>query len=70
MNVVLKWRNKYSNDEGFVKNVLSSKGHFVNTFDINEAKVYKGDKALNKDLQTLESIGETENNDFHIINLG
>lgn len=70
MNVVLKWRNKNSNEEGFVKSVLSAKGHFVNTFDINDAKVYKGDKTLNKDLKALANIGETVNNEFHIINLG
>ncbi len=70
MNVILKWRNKNSGEEGFVKSVLGAKGHFVNTFDINEAKQYKGEKVLNKDIKTLEDIGETINNDFHVINLG
>lgn len=70
MDLVIKWKNKNSGEEGFVKSVLKSKGHFVNTFDINEAKHYKYEKILSKDMKTLEEVGETVNNDFHIISLG
>ena len=70
MNVVLKWRNKFSGEEGFVKSVSKTSGHFINTFDINEAKHYNRDKQLTNDQNNLELIGETVNNDFFVVNIG
>ena len=70
MNVVLKWRNKYSGDEGFVKKVNKNEQHFVSTYDINEAKIYNGSKSLLLDQEILETHGETYNNEFYPVNLG
>jgi len=64
MRMALKWTNRVSGESGFVQSVLKSKGHFVNTWDIETAKIYKSENMLNKDLATLEEIGETKDNDF------
>lgn len=72
---VVRWTNKYSGEQGFVKNVSKTKGCFINTFDIAEAKNYgtKNGKfkesAYNKDLETLDYIGETQNNIFDVIDI-
>ena len=31
MCVLLKWRNKFSGEEGFVKSVSKANGYFINT---------------------------------------
>lgn len=67
MCVLLKWRNKFSGEEGFVKSVSKANGYFINTWDARYAKVYKGEKTLAKDLETLNMIGETKNNDFFTV---
>ena len=69
MRTCLKWRNKFSGEEGFVKSVSKAKGYFTNTWDANEAKEYKGTKTLEKDLLILTEVGETENNEFFTVQL-
>lgn len=60
----LKWRNKFSSEEGYVASVSKAKGYFINTFDKAEAKKYANETLAQKDLATLEALGEMENNDF------
>lgn len=60
----LKWTNKFSGEVGYVKSVSAAKGYFINTFDKDEAKTYRSEKMISKDLETLETIGEMENNTF------
>lgn len=64
--VVLKWRNKFSGEEGYVRSVRPSYDMFINTFNKGEAKIYpcEGSAQYVKDLNTLERIGETVNNIF------
>ena len=64
MRKALKWTNRISGESGYVQSVLKSKGHFVNTWDIETAKVYKSENMLNKDHAALEEIGETKDNYF------
>ena len=61
---ILKWTNKMSKEEGYVKSVSKAKGYFINTFDNKEAKKYSTSAQVEKDLEILAQIGETENNDF------
>jgi hypothetical protein len=61
---VLKWTNRFSGEEGFVKSVLPSRGYFVNTFDVVDAKAYKGPKDIMNDLELLRKFGEFDNNMF------
>ncbi len=66
-NYNLKWKNKFSGEEGYVKIVRKSKGYFENTFNQSEAKKYRKPSEYKADMSFLESIGETEQNDFEII---
>jgi hypothetical protein len=66
MKVILKWTNKFSHEEGFVKSVSDKEKHFINTYDCSEAKQYS-EKNVDKVLKKLESYGEANNNDFEII---
>ena len=69
MAKAIKWTNKFSNESGYVKSVKKADGHFVNTYDVSEAKVYSRQYDLDRAMKTLEDIGETENNTFEIIDL-
>lgn len=60
----LKWRNKFSGEEGYVASVSKAKGYFINTFDKAEAKKYASEASAQKDLATLEAFGEFVNNEF------
>lgn len=64
--VNLKWKNKFSGEEGYVKSVSYKNGYFENTFAKEEAKKYAGKKSLEKELAFLEAIGETVSNEFVI----
>lgn len=61
---ILKWENKYSKESGYVKTVSVAKGYFTATFEAEDAKKYRSDKEVQKDLETLKGFGEFENNDF------
>lgn len=37
----IRWTNKYSGEQGFVKSLNLRGNYFVNTFDKAEARVYK-----------------------------
>ncbi len=67
MKKIIKWTNKYSNEQGYVKSVKKADGHFVNTFDATEAKAYSRQCDVVKALNTLEAIGETKDNIFEIV---
>lgn len=66
MKCNLKWTNKFSQETGYVGKVLKSKGYFVNAETKEEAKKYASEKMAQKDLDTLVSLGEAENNEFAI----
>lgn len=62
---VLKWKNRYSGEQGYVQSVSVKKGYFTNTFNKDEAKTYTSDSLVSKDLDILRGFGEMENNDFY-----
>lgn len=61
---ILKWRNKFSNETGYVGRVLKSKGYFENTHNRETAKKYRYESEAKKDIAALEEMGEAQNNDF------
>ena len=67
--MVLKWRNKFSNETGYVRNIQKAKGYFVNTTMLDQAKKYKSEDEVQKALAALKSIGETNNNVFETVTL-
>lgn len=64
---ILKWTNKFSGETGYVAAISTKDKHFVNTFDIKEAKTYKTSVVANRMINTLVALGEAENNDFDVI---
>ena len=64
VKVNLKWKNRFSGEEGYGASVSKAKGYFINTFDKAEAKKYASEAATQKDLATLEALGELEKNEF------
>ena len=61
---ILCWKNRFSGEQGYVKSVSRKKGYFENTFDAKEAKSYMAQSVADKDLEFMEEIGETANNEF------
>ena len=61
---ILMWRNRWSGDEGFVAKVSIKDKHFVNTFNKNEAHVYKNQLVLKQAMEQLQKFGECQNNEF------
>lgn len=69
MSVVIKWRNRWSGEEGYVESIAVKTGNFVNTYDINKAHKYTQKNTVTNALNTLAKIGETAQNDFYIVEL-
>ena len=66
---VIQWTNRFSNEQGYVKSVKKADGHFINTYDVAQAKAYKRDCDVVKCVATLEEIGEAVNNSFEIVEI-
>ena len=64
MYKVLKWKNRYSGETGYVKSIDVKEGHFVNTPDKKDACTYANAGLLAIALKKLEEIGECKNNIF------
>lgn len=64
MTKILKWINKFSNEQGYLKSVKKADGHFVNTNVKEEAKTFSRQCDVTRTLKVLEEIGECENNVF------
>lgn len=47
-----------------MQSISQKKGCFINTFEKPKAKKYSSEKAIEKDIEFLKSIGEMTNNDF------
>lgn len=69
MAKVIKWTNKFSNETGYVMSAKKADGHFVNTYDVSEAKTYSRQCDVVRMLNTLEEMGEGENNIFEVVEL-
>ena len=69
MGKIIKWRNFYSGEEGYVAKVSTKELCFYNTLDINSAKVYSSEAIAKKTLRQLESFGQGSAicNEFSII---
>lgn len=51
--MIIKWTNKWSGEQGFVKSLNRKEGYFVNTFDSDKAKSYS-EKTVNKIIELLD----------------
>ena len=68
-SAVIKWRNRYSGEEGYVQSVSFKHKHFVNTFDIRKAHRYERKCCVSNSLNALKAMGEAEHNDFFVVNV-
>ena len=64
---ILKWTNKYSGETGYVASVSAKDKCFVNTFNKDEAKVYKSESVARRMITSLQTYGEAEQNTFEIV---
>lgn len=69
MAKVLKWTNHFSGEQGFVQSIVKAEGHFVNTYDVAEAKVFNRQCDITRALNVLALIGETADNDFEAVEI-
>ena len=58
------WKNKFSGEQGYVKSVSNKEKHFVNTYEVTEAKSYKTIDSAKKIIEKLISYGEAELNEL------
>lgn len=65
---VIRWKNIYSGEIGYVKSVNYAKRHFNNTFSVFEAKEYTEESAQ-KIINKLIEYGEGVNNVFYIVGI-
>lgn len=63
---VVKWRNKFSGEEGYVQSVSVAKGYFTATNNYIEAKAYRSEADVKRDFEILDSFGEWNQNDFFV----
>lgn len=62
----IKWINRISGETGFVESVDTTKKHFINTYNFENAKSYNKGNAT-KVIMCLNKYGEGLNNDFELI---
>lgn len=67
MKFILKWKNKYSNETGYVESISAKERCFINTFSEADAKRYSSMAVANRMLTSLRSYGECDNNDFEVV---
>lgn len=61
----IKWTNRWSGEQGFVREVMSD--HFVNTFDEKEGANFKTRREAEKIITALFECGEGLNNSFEVV---
>lgn len=67
MGYIIKWRNRYSGDTGYVASISEKNRHFNNTYNINDAKRYINKSYAKGTITKLMNYGEGNNNDFEIL---
>ena len=65
--MAIKWTNKFSGEQGYVKSIDSKEKHFINTWEQSEAKVFKTESNAQKAISRLIEFGEGDNNIFELV---
>lgn len=65
--MLIKWTNKISGEQGFVRNIRIFRGYFENTYDIKEAHVFNTTHQCDAALKLLRQFGETKQNRFELV---
>ena len=61
---IIKWTNKFSGEFGYVADLEDN--HFINTWEIKDAKKFRTIKEADKTIDLLNEIGEGQNNFFEL----
>lgn len=61
---IIKWTNKFSGEFGYVADLEDT--HFINTWEIKDAKKFRTIKEADKTIDLLNEIGEGQNNFFEL----
>lgn len=69
MKKIIKWTNKYSGETGYVASIDSKEKHFVNTSDVQDARVFTNAGLAAAGIKQLTTYGEAENNVFEVIDV-
>jgi len=71
MKHIIKWRNTYSNEEGYVERTSTKDRCFYNTTEIENAKAYSSEAIAKKTIRQLEGFGQGSaiNNEFTVISV-
>ena len=64
---IIKWRNKYSGETGYVEKINKKYGYFENTFDESLASIFKTKSTASRALNWLTNSEEGENNTFEVV---
>lgn len=67
MKAIIKWRNRYSGEEGYVGRTSTKNQCFYNSATREGAKLYADEKAARKVINTIKDLGEGRNNDYEVI---
>lgn len=65
--MLIKWTNKLSGEQGFVRNIRIFRGYFENTFNIEEAHVFANAHQCDAAIKLLDQFGETSKNSFELV---
>lgn len=71
MASIIKWKNTYSGEEGFVEKTSTKERCFYNTTEIEKAKTYSSEAVAQKTIRQLEGFGQGSAicNQFTIVNV-
>ena len=71
MGYLIKWKNTYSGEEGYIEKTSTKEKCFYNTFDQSLAKSYANEMVANRTIKQLEDFGQGEkiNNVFEVISV-
>lgn len=69
MSSIIKWKNTYSGEEGFVEKTSTKERCFYNTTEIEKAKTYSSEAIAQKTIRQLEGFGQGKeiNNEFTVV---
>lgn len=69
MTKIIRWTNKYSNEQGYVMTAKKADGHFVSTTDASLAKTFARQCDVVRTLNLLADMSDAEDNLYEAIEL-
>lgn len=70
VGAVIKWRNKLSNEEGFVSGVSIKGKHILATKDLGSARIYPNSQVASGMITRMKNEGIDEQNEYTVEKVG